>query len=147
FFGCYLLASLNPAMKGRSYVGFTVNPPRRIRQHNGALSAGAKKTRKLRPCEMLVVVHGFLSDVQALQFEWAWQNPRTSAKVRATATRLKISDRSSSPANKIKLLMGMLHLSPWRHLPLTVHWLSPEHRAMAEKTCERPPGHVKMESG
>ena len=26
FFGCYLLASLNPAMKGRSYVGFTVNP-------------------------------------------------------------------------------------------------------------------------
>jgi structure-specific endonuclease subunit SLX1 len=35
FFGCYLIGSQNPAMKGRSYVGFTVNPARRLQQHNG----------------------------------------------------------------------------------------------------------------
>lgn len=58
FFGCYLVGSQNPAMKGRSYVGFTVNPPRRLRQHNGVLAAGARYTRRLRPCEMIVVVHG-----------------------------------------------------------------------------------------
>ena len=59
FYACYLVGSLNPAMKGRSYVGFTVNPERRIRQHNGVLAAGARYTRRLRPCEMVLLV-GFM---------------------------------------------------------------------------------------
>lgn len=42
FVGTYLLNSLNPAKKGRTYVGFTVNPERRLRQHNGEITAGAK---------------------------------------------------------------------------------------------------------
>lgn len=46
FFGCYLLESKNPRAKGRSYVGFTVNPRRRIRQHNGDLVNGAAKTKR-----------------------------------------------------------------------------------------------------
>ena len=110
FFGCYLVGSQNPAMKGRSYVGFTVNPPRRIQQHNGVLAAGARYTKRLRPCEMILVVHGFPSKVQALQFEWAWQKPRLSRAVREVAAKLGLSDRSSSLPNKIKLMMAMLHL-------------------------------------
>lgn len=40
FLGCYLVVSLNPSTKGRTYIGFTVNPTRRLRQHNGELKNG-----------------------------------------------------------------------------------------------------------
>jgi hypothetical protein len=48
-FACYLLTSLQPRYAQHTYIGFTVNPQRRIRQHNGEISAGAKKTRTKRP--------------------------------------------------------------------------------------------------
>ena len=49
YFYCYLLTSLDPRFKNHTYVGFTVDPGRRIKQHNGELSNGAKQTSRKRP--------------------------------------------------------------------------------------------------
>lgn len=52
FYGCYLLVSRSELsrIKGRTYIGFTVDPVRRLRQHNaGIKSGGARRTNNRGP--------------------------------------------------------------------------------------------------
>jgi structure-specific endonuclease subunit SLX1 len=39
---CYLLASKHPSYSNHAYIGFTNDPRRRLRQHNGEIEGGAK---------------------------------------------------------------------------------------------------------
>ncbi|XP_071720751.1 uncharacterized protein [Rutidosis leptorrhynchoides] len=121
FFACYLLTSLCPRYKGHTYIGFTVNPRRRIRQHNGELCSGAFRTKKKRPWEMVLCIHGFPTNTVALQFEWAWQHPVESLAVRQAAVAFK---SLGGLANKIKLAYTMLTLPAWNKLNLTVNFFS-----------------------
>mmetsp|Transcript_17807 Transcript_17807/g.53680 ORF Transcript_17807/g.53680 Transcript_17807/m.53680 type:complete len:552 (+) Transcript_17807:458-2113(+) len=127
FFAVYLLRSLQKTASGavstRTYIGCTVNPQRRIRQHNGEIKMGAKQTSRHRPWEMILVCHGFPSLVAALQFEWAWQHPHVSKAVRETAKQLPARGKHLV-SGKVRLLMEMLRLEKWRDLPLQVHFLS-----------------------
>ena len=61
-------------------MGFTTDPRRRLRQHNGDILGGARKTSKdkNRPWELMVVVEGLPNKVVALQFEWMFQHPSAS---------------------------------------------------------------------
>lgn len=120
FFGCYLLVSMSTDVKSRNrtYVGFTVAPCRRLRQHNGELArGGALRTSRHRPWRMVAIVHGFACKVQALAFEWAWTNPtrtRTLASQRGT---LKFP---TSPRGRLRALAALCGSRPWRHCPLTL---------------------------
>ncbi|KAG8365789.1 hypothetical protein BUALT_Bualt17G0008300 [Buddleja alternifolia] len=125
FFACYLLTSICPRFKGHTYIGFTVNPRRRIRQHNGEIRSGAFRTKKMRPWEMVLCIYGFPTNVAALQFEWAWQHPVTSLAVRAEAVNFK---SLSGLANKIKLAYTMLTLPAWQSMNLTVNFFSTKYQ-------------------
>ena len=68
----YLLQSTVRAR--RTYVGCTTcTVRRRLRQHNGELSGGAKQTETARPWTVRIIVTGFRSRQEALQFEFAWR--------------------------------------------------------------------------
>ncbi|XP_020101581.1 structure-specific endonuclease subunit slx1 [Ananas comosus] len=139
FFACYLLCSLSPRHKGRTYIGFTVNPRRRIRQHNGEIRCGAWRTKRGRPWEMILCIYGFPSNVSALQFEWAWQHPTESLAVRKAASSFK---SLGGIANKIKLAYTMLNLPSWENLNLTANFFSTKYMKLSAG-CPKLPKQMK----
>lgn len=134
FFGCYLLVSRHAERPGATYIGFTVNPVRRLRQHNGAVVGGASRTARRRPWDMVLVVHGFPNKFAALQFEWAWQNPHKSrhfSRAKCTSTTGRPWARHhahQSLAAKLFALSQMLSLPPYRRWPLHVAFMSAQQR-------------------
>lgn len=73
---CYCLASGN-----KTYVGATIDPDRRLAQHNGLLSGGAKATRG-HVWERKILVGPFETQHDGLSFEYFWK--RNSKKYRGT---------------------------------------------------------------
>lgn len=139
-FCCYLLTSLDPRFKNATYIGFTVNPLRRLRQHNGELVNGAARTHQKRPWEMVLVVSGFPTQVAALQFEWAWQHPKESRAVRdAAAACLRGLGRPWQLRAKMRLVYEMLNLPEWCRLPLALRLSSHAHDEYLQGVPPLPP--------
>lgn len=126
FYGCYLLESLS--QKHRTYIGFTVDPRRRIRQHNGEIPNGAWKTRRWRPWKMVLIVWGLPNKIAALQFEHAWQHPAVSRHVKGSVQHLGFCKTTRKGRQRevlgtkknIQVLFEMLQTSPYCRMPLLV---------------------------
>ena len=68
---CYLLATSDGGSQ-KTYVGVTPDLDRRLAQHNGLQSGGAKATHG-RTWERICHIRGFPDHRAALQFEWRWK--------------------------------------------------------------------------
>ncbi len=72
----------------RTYVGATLDVDRRLRQHNGLISGGARATaggQWTRVCH----ITGFPHERAALQFEWAWKHFSKKQSGSALTRRIK----------------------------------------------------------
>ncbi|CEM05557.1 unnamed protein product [Vitrella brassicaformis CCMP3155] len=155
FFGCYLINSVT--RKQTTYVGFTCNPGRRIRQHNGEIKAGARKTRRWRPWKMIVCVWGFPNKIAALQFEWAWQRPAVSRLSRDAVADLSYCrvtkwgrQKRRTVVQNLEVVFRMLKCQPWARMPLQVHFLDAEaYETLLPRlqTATEIPTHIKIVHG
>lgn len=144
FFGVYLLYNVNPKFKGRTYIGYTVNPNRRIQQHNkGKHAGGAWRTHGRGPWEMVLIIHGFPNDISALRFEWAWQNPEKSRRLRHLVGKKK---KETPFLYRFRIVSEMLRLGPWNRFALTIRWLKQNYVQDFSPDC-RPPIHMPITYG
>lgn len=127
FFGVYLLVNNNddPKYNGKCYVGFTVDPNRRINQHNkGKKYGGAAKTsRTPGPWAMVMIVHDFPDNISALRFEWAWQEPKASRRLKTIQSIQRKKPSESHFNYHFRILTEMINIPPWNRLPLKIRWL------------------------
>lgn len=123
-FHCYLLRSLDPLHPHLSYIGYTTNPHRRLRQHNGLLkNGGALRTRrKGRPWEFATIVGGFPTSKQALQFEWHWQHPAKSKLIKLELGGVEASKLGRQRGKMKTLALLLLKCKPFSDLPLVLYF-------------------------
>jgi predicted GIY-YIG superfamily endonuclease len=110
---CYVLRSC--IKKDKFYIGYSPDPARRLRQHNGEILGGAKRTKKHRPWELVGLITNFASAIEAQQFEWALQNPGTTTDLKLARSLELISGRPVFSA-RMNVLTYLKKSPRWRHI-------------------------------
>lgn len=106
FHYCYVLRNSHDPDKNRTYNGYTVDPKKRIRQHNQEIKGGARYTKKWgnKSWEIYALIRGFPDRVNALQCEW---------KIKHPAPKRRRPVRYNSPKGRIVGLNEVLALDYW----------------------------------
>lgn len=102
---CYILRNHDEKHKNKTYNGYTVNPQRRIRQHNSEIAKGAKYTSAFgnKTWEIYVLICGFPDDVNALQCEWRIRHPGGKKRTK----------KHTGPIGRVVGLNQVLKLDKW----------------------------------
>ena len=77
------------------------------------------------------------------QFEWAWQNPHKSRRLKHVAAKKKTQSHFEY---KFSVLTDMLRCGPWNRLPLTIRWLKQEYQISFDP-ARLPPVHMPTAYG
>jgi predicted GIY-YIG superfamily endonuclease len=101
---CYILRNNSEEYKNYTYNGYTVNPWRRVRQHNGIIKGGAKATaKKNNAWEVYVLITGFVTSNNALSCEWRIKKPLNKKRIK----------EFTGPVGRVKSLNYILDLDVW----------------------------------
>ena len=113
---CYLL--IDHPNYTNSYRGYTTNLYKRLRQHRGYLSGGAKYTKRFNHCEVLAFVSGFEDKRTAQSFEWYTKKKRVKDFPRITLTGIPRLNRLLSRFWGVNTIEKFQSLAP--HLTLHI---------------------------
>lgn len=117
---CYLIKSQQTPTSKATYIGFSTHPLHRLRQHNGEIVSGARKTSKFRPWVHIAIISGFPNKIIALQFEWQWQHPTKSRILGNEGGRQK----KFGYKHALSTLSSLLQHKLWKQLNLTISFAS-----------------------
>ena len=112
---CYLLQSTSSPKC--FYIGFTNNPSNRIRQHNGEITNGARKTSKRRPWKFVAIISGFPNNIVALMFEWQFQHPSVSRLTKEFKDKIYIKSLQGC----LSCLSNLISIPIWSQLHLHIN--------------------------
>lgn len=97
---CYILRNIN-----KTYNGYTIDPERRLRQHNQELKGGAKYTIRNGPkWDIYVLIKGFPDKHNAMQCEWRIKHP---------TNRKRTPPKFTTPEGRILGLNEILKNTKW----------------------------------
>jgi predicted GIY-YIG superfamily endonuclease len=103
---CYILKNHHEPDINRTYNGYTVNPKRRLRQHNQEIKGGADytKTWGAKTWDICVLIKGFPDQHNATQCEWKIKHPARK-RIRPA--------KYNNPMGRIMGLNEILQLDRW----------------------------------
>ena len=115
--------------KNCTYAGVSPDPVRRLRQHNGEISGGAKYTTSKGPgWHHVCVITGFHDKIQSMQFEWAVKHvaPRNAGGLKNRIDKLCTVLNRERWTSKAPLACSVPLKIKW-HIPVDISFNIPEY--------------------
>jgi structure-specific endonuclease subunit SLX1 len=71
---------------------------------------------------MIMIVHNFPDMTSALRFEWAWQQPKGSTRLKQIESIQKKKRGESNFSYHFRILTELINVGPWNRLGLKIRW-------------------------